>query len=222
MSNRQSPRAEDLPPREWFDRWWDPPEFFEGVNRHSQGISPVDFFGKAELKPLREAYAAGLFSLILGQQDLPVAVRLDGDRFPDFNLRIGDELCLFEIVEAYPPGQKRGDEYKEAARRKAEGLPEVMEEFDPQEEERAAIPVIVEAVRKKAEKNYQPPPCLLVYVNFWLFREPVLSPREFAERLNPWGEKFQQTWLLWGANAIRCRPDPVRFFAHSLPSWLVP
>jgi hypothetical protein len=221
MSRHKPQNPDHLPPPAWFSEWWEPAEFFEAVYRHNGGVPAVDFFARDQLKPLREAYAAGFFSLILAQQGWPIAVRLDSERFPDFQLRQGDEVVPYELVEAYPPGERRGDEYKEAARRKAEGLPEVLKEFDPEAEERAAIPVIVAAVKNKADKGYNPPPCLLVYVNFWLFREPPLSAMEFAERLRPWVEKFRAVWLLWGSNAIRCHPDPERFHARSLPAWLI-
>lgn len=210
--------TEYQPPAEWFDCWWQPQEFFTTVLKHNQRVPEVDFFECAELQPLREAYAAGLFATIRAEQGGPVALRLQRDRFPDFDLRVeNDQVLPFELVEAYRPGRRRGEEYKEAARRKAEGLPPVLEEFDPEAEEKAAIPAIEQAVAKKAEKWYKPAPNLLVYVNFWIFDKPPLALEQFAELVSPWRTRFAEIWLLWGANAIRCWPEPVRLVAQSLP-----
>jgi hypothetical protein len=95
-------------------------------------------------------------------------VRLHGDRFPDFDLQIGQAVFGFELVEAMEEGRRRADEYKEAERREAAGLPPLVETFDPADEERTAITAIERAVVKKAAKKYHPPPSLLVYVNLWL------------------------------------------------------
>lgn len=217
MSDRRG--AEYEPPPEWFDRWWDPKEFLTVVREHNQRVPQADFLGRAELQPLSEAYAAGLFATILAQEHA-VTLRLQRDRFPDFDLRIEDRVLPFELVEADRPGRRRGEEYKEAARREAEGLPPKMEESDPKVEEKAAIPAIKRAISNKADKLYKPAPYLLVYVNFWLFDQPPLTPDQFAGLVSRWREQFPEIWLLWGANAIRCWPDPVRLAARSLPDIL--
>jgi hypothetical protein len=194
-------------PPEWFNRWWSPPEFFATVKKHNDAIPELDFFANPKLQPLRGAYAAGFFSYILAQAR-SVLVKLDADRFPDFDLRFDKNIVGFELVEADQEGRRRTDEYREAERRKSAGLPEEMEFFDPVEELEAAVPAIQRAVEKKAAKNYKPAPHLLVYVNFWLFDKPPLTPAEFEARLQQWRQAFPEVWLLWGANAIRCWPDP--------------
>ena len=209
------------PPVEWFERWWPPLAFLTVVLEHNRDVPSDAFFARAELQPLREAYAAGLFATILSETQA-VALRLRRDRFPDFDLRIGEHIQAFELVEADKPGRRRGDEYKEAAQREAEGLPPSVEHFDPDAEEQAAPEAIREAIAKKAQKSYAPAPPLLVYVNFWLFHAPSLTPEQFAALVAPWREQFPEIWLLWGANAIRCWPDPARLVAQSLPSGLIP
>ena len=196
-------------PTEWFTRWWSPAEFFPMVQQHNEAIPNEQFFSCAEFQPLREAYAAGFFSWILGQER-HVLVKLDADRFPDFDLKLDGVVVGFELVEADRPGRRRGDEYKEAARSEAASLPEIPEEFDPDEEQKAAIPVIRRVVELKAAKKYAPPPHLVVYVNFWLFDKPPLTPAQFGQLLQPWREAFPEVWLLWKAHAIRCWPDPIR------------
>lgn len=92
------------------------------MREHNQRVPEVDFFERAELLPLREAYAAGLFATILAEERA-VTVRLQKDKFPDYDFRIEDRVLSFELVEADRPGRRRGEEYKEAARGKAEHLP---------------------------------------------------------------------------------------------------
>lgn len=200
---------ERRPPAEWFNRWWTAADFFAMVHKHNEAIPPVDFFDRPEFQPLREAYAAGFFSWILAQER-PVLVKLDADRFPDFDLKFNDTVVGFELVEADRPGRRRTEEYKEAGRREAAGLPEKLENFDPDAEQQAAMPAIKRAVEKKAAKKYMPAPHLLVYVNFWLFDEPPLTPAQFGQLLQPWRESFPEVWLLWKAHAIRCWPDATR------------
>ena len=66
-------------------------------------------------------------------------------------------------------------------------------------------------VEKKAAKKYKPEPNLLVYVNFALFDVPPLTPADFGALLKASRESFPELWLLWGANAIQCWPDPGSF-----------
>lgn len=75
-----------------------------------------------------------------------IRVKLDSYRFPDFQLECDGKVLPFELVEAYRPGERRGAEYKEAAKRKAAGVPERFEEFDPVEDEKKAAPAIAKAI----------------------------------------------------------------------------
>jgi len=208
------------PPDEWFKDWWASTDFLPIVHEHNSKVSGDDFFNRPELQPLREAYAAGLFAWILGEQH-KVRVKLDKDRFPDFHLDRDGQTLSFELVEAYRPGVRRAAEYREAAKRRAAGLPEELAEFDPVQDETNASPAIAEAMEKKASKHYSSAPYLLVYVNFWLFNKPQMSLEQFAELAKPWATKFPEIWLLWGANAIRCSPKPDMICATSLPKGMV-
>jgi len=209
------------PPQEWFKDWWASTDFLPVVHEHNSKVTGDDFFNRAELQPLREAYAAGLFTWILGERH-KVRVKLDSDRFPDFQLECDGKVLPFELVEAYRPGERRGAEYKEAAKRKAAGLPELVEAFDPIEDEKKAAPEIAKAIEKKASKHYGSAPYLLVYVNFWLFDKPQMTLEDFGALAKPWSDKFPEIWLLWGANAIRCSPKPEMITATSVPKGMVP
>jgi hypothetical protein len=207
------------PPAEWFRDWWLSKDFLPVVIEHNSKVPGDDFFNRADLQPLREAYAAGLFAWIVGERH-KVRIKLDAAQFPDFQLEREGKVLPFELVEAYRLGERR--EYKEAAKRQAAGLPEKLEEFDPVEDEKNAAPAITKAIEKKASKLYGSVPCLLVYVNFWLFDRPKTSLNELAKLANPWAKQFLEIWLLWGANAIRCSPDAEIMTVKSLPKGMVP
>ena len=71
---------------------------------------------RSESQPLREAFAAGLFSRIVPRQE-PLDVQLDRERFPDFNVRMADGSELaFELVEAGDVGRRRAEECRESER----------------------------------------------------------------------------------------------------------
>ncbi len=207
------------PPAEWFERWWEPRDFFLAVWEHSKPIPSVDLMTRPELRALQEAYVAGLFTMIRGQHQDGLSLKLPRDRFPDFDLRLHATVLSFEVVQADEPGRRRGDEYHEVARREARGLPRQIEHFDPDESERAALPAIALAIEKKASKHYQPAPHLLVYVNFFLFRTPALEP--LGRLAVPWREEFPEIWLLWGAHAVRCSPNPTCLTARWLPEGFI-
>jgi hypothetical protein len=209
------------PPQEWFKDWWASTDFQPLVYEHNSKISGADFFNRAELQQLREAYAAGLFAWILGERH-KVRVKLDSDRFPDFQLERDGTVLPFELVEAYRTGERRGAEYKEAEKRKAAGLPDRLDAFDTVEDEKKAAPAITKAIEKKALKQYGSAPYLLVYVNFWLFDKPQMALEDFGVLAKPWCDKFPEIWLLWGANAIRCSPNPEMISATSVPKGMVP
>ena len=196
------------PPSEWFNDWWSPSEFFAAVQSLTDPIPDVDFVTSPECQKLREGWVAGFFSRVLTQQ-WPILVKLDPGPFPDFALTISGTVRPFELVEAYRRDRQRTKEYREAARRAAAGLPAPLKEFDAIELRDAALPAIRSAVEGKAAKKYSVPPSLLVYVNFPLFTKPPLTPEEFAHSLEPWRDSFPDVWLLWGAWAMRCWPDPI-------------
>lgn len=209
------------PPETWFKDWWLSTELLPTVIEHNAKVPSDDFFNRGELQPLREAYAASLFAWIVGERR-KVRIKLDAAQFPDFQLERDGKAVPFELVEAYRPGERRGAEYKGAAKRRAAGLPERIEEFDPIEDEKNAPPAITKAIAKKASKHYGSVTCLLVYVNFWLFDKPKISLNELAELASPWATQFLEIWLLWGANAVCCSPDAEMINAQSLPTGMVP
>lgn len=212
---------EAVPPA-WFDRWWEPEEFFRAVVNYIGSLpSPDDVVTAPRYQRVREAYVGGFFAMIRDQHaDAPVRVKLEADRFPDVNVRISDSMLLFEVVEVQRPDRRRGDEYREDADRAARGLPPRVRSADPLFEQRAAALGIANALESKASRHYHPAPRLLVYVNLWLISnmdDTLLN--DIREAATPYRDAFPELWLLWKANVIRCWPDPVQ---HLAPKRLPP
>lgn len=203
-------------PAEWFEKWWEPRAFLEQVLRRQHQIAPEDQITRPEFRRLLEAHVAARFAVVHAQLE-PTEVRLrpEADRFPDFEVKLAQRTVPFELVEAYRTGSRRDEEFKRAAERRTAGLPEAVEYFDPDKEQVAGLPAIERAIAAKAAKRYTPAPALLVYVNYWLFDQPPLDPAGFASLANTWRASFPEVWLLWGAFAIRCWPDPIQLTTDS-------
>lgn len=196
------------PPNTWFDRWWEPESFLAEVQIHSEPVPRVLLFNHPELKQLREALAAALFAE-LRLEHTPLSIRLEPDRFPDFQIRTNGGIEPFELVEADRMDRRRGKEYREAAEREAAGLQPEWESFDPVEERQAGVEAIARVLQEKAAKHYKPAPNLLVYVNFLLFEKVSFSLSESQLLISLCQDRFPSTWLLWGQSVAQISP---RFF----------
>jgi hypothetical protein len=197
------------PPDQWFDDWWEPRRLLAMVTDHTKLVGRDQLFNDPSLKPLLEAWAAAKFATVLSQ-DRQVTLRLERDRFPDFQLKVCDEFQQFELVEADREGRRRGNEYQEIAEREAQGLPPETEMFDPGEEESEAISALGRAIKRKAAKKSNPCPHLIVYVNFFLFGEPPIPTLLASEMASQWDDSFASAWLLWGSFVIRLWPRPAK------------
>ncbi len=193
-------------PAEWFDRWWEPAELLAASNVRRQRFQFFEDMYRSKLKALGETWAASRFAMILSQ-DRPVSIRIEPDRFPDFHLRVRNESSPFELIGADHEGRQRDKEYRIAAARKAKGLPPVIEQCDPGEEEEAAIPAIVRAIEKKAKMHYSPAPHLLVHVNFnYMTDKPPISNLQAFQLADQWSKHFKSCWLLWKHCIVRLWP----------------
>lgn len=204
LSAKVTSKIGDLPlPAEW---WWKPAELLTAVDVYRQRFQCFEDMHRRDLKQLREAWAASRFANILSR-DRPVFIRLESDRFPDFTLRVHEEILQFELTDAYQEGRRLSEEYRCAAARKARGLPPVIELSDPAEEEEAAIPAIVRAIEKKAKKRYSPPPHLLVHVTFsCVTDEPPITSLQAFQLADRWSKDFKSCWLLWDHCIFRLWP----------------
>lgn len=210
-------------PKEWFDVWWDPAELLSVYREHSARIPSDEFFQRPDLQPLRETGATALFAHIRNAST-PCAVRLLSVQFPDFEICTKEKVEPFELTEADRPSRRRGNEYKIARLNSAAALNQNADDFDcemfnPDEEERDALPAIALAIKRKADKHYSTKPNLLVYVNFflferhsfinsYLFKGNPLTKLQAEEVTHQCRDNFLSIWLLWGTNAVRCWPKP--------------
>jgi hypothetical protein len=205
-------------PTEWYDRWWEPGALLAAVDARRQRFQFFEDMYRQELKPLREAWAASRFAAIRSQ-DRPVSIRLEpaGHRFPDFTLRVHKEVLPFELTEAYQEGRRRDQEYRRAAARKRKGTPPDIEQFDPGEEEKAAIKAIIRAIERKAGQHYSPAPHLLVYVNFFcVTNEPLVTNSLAFQLADRWSKQFKSCWLLWDNCIFRLWPRPAKIVNYTM------
>jgi hypothetical protein len=162
-------------------------------------------FNEPLLTKLLEAHAAARFAVIRTKVK-PIRIRLESDRFPDFQLEASGAIEAFELVEADREGRRRGEEYIAAAAREAAGLPPLAESVDPADEEQEAFEAIDRMLAKKASKHYAPAPNILVYVNFMAFDEFPLTREHLMQLIDAHHTHFPSAWLLWGDTAARLWP----------------
>lgn len=156
-------------------------------------IGSVDLFNQGGLAFLRDAWTAAEFGKIRRAE----FVRLVADIWPDFELKLGDQIERFEAVEADDPERRRGDEYRRS-------IGEI--EDDPVEDWVARAeqaPAWLEAAcRIKANKRYGADAELVIYLNL---SEYGIRQNE-VESLFPTAtsvvkDSFHAVWVLWKKRA---------------------
>lgn len=193
------------------DRWWEPAALLDAAKAIKRSMPVDEFFRRSDMKAVREAIVAAEFvALRPWNREWQLRPLPESNQFPDVEFRSADDVRQFEVVEADRPDRKRSEEYARAAERKAAGMPDELEHYDPDEEADLALRVIVARIREKAEKHYRPNPHLLVYV--------ILSGGEptqhYALQLGElFGARFKSIWLLWQRRAYRLWPIPAKIKA---------
>lgn len=185
------------------NRWWKPQELLNFAHAIRVAASDDEFFCDPEYKKVREAITAAEFATRRPwNRDWRVRPVPEDERFPDAELKCGDDVRPFEIVEADRESRRRCDEY-----RAAKDQPGELEFYDPDEETNTALDEIRRVVRQKAAKLYSPKPHLLIYVNL-SGGEPTSL---YAAGLHDlFGERFQSVWLLWQSGTFRLWPNPAK------------
>jgi len=185
------------------DRWWDAAELLNVAHAVRCMTPPDEFFCDPGYKSVREAIVAAEFARRRPwNQEWEVRPVPSGERFPDAELRHGKDVRHFEIVEADRANRRRCDEYREA-----KGRPPTLDRYDPAEEAEGALAEIVRAVGLKAEKNYNPRPNLLIYVNLSEGEPTGHYAWQLYERFGP---KFVSAWLLWQSGTFRLWPNSAK------------
>lgn len=195
------PSAEELA------RFQEPERLYEKVIPESLGIKNAVFFNRSDsqYQKYREAWAASLFARGFSANVQPCKVRvLAKDSFPDLEVQVPQRTYSFELGEALNLERKRGDEYANK-----QGPPG-----------KFASPVetadwISSEVKKKAAKRYNPPPNLLVYVNFLVADGFDLELVRGACRA--YCGNFPSLWLLWVYSIVQLFPH--RDFPNACENW---
>jgi hypothetical protein len=89
------------------------------VSAVNDAMGSANFFRQGGVEFLRDAWVAAEF----GRHRQSSSVRLvsERDRWPDFETRGGGTIERVECAEADIPGRRRGDEYRRAEKRAADG-----------------------------------------------------------------------------------------------------
>jgi len=183
---------------QWMSQWRPPGDMNEYVHELMNSVGSKALFNKSGTTFILEAWIAGHFANVVGA----TTVRLIDDQWPDFELRLNENLIRFETTEADVPGRKRGDEYRQS--------PQMME--DPVEDWIAraeAVPgALKTAVRKKKAKLYSKHENLLIYLNIGEYgirhREIIAA---FPDATKDARDIFKSVWILWKQQAFEVWRD---------------
>jgi hypothetical protein len=186
--------------RAWLSDWRTPADMAAFVSAVNDAMGSSNFFRQSGVEFLRDAWLAAEF----GRHRQSSFVRLVADReqWPDFETRAGDVIEGVECAEADVPGRRRGDEYREADRRSADGS--LIAEDDPVEDwiaraEQASV-ALSAVIGAKIGKRYVGRASLLVNLNISEFgiRQAEIEAA-MAPSIKPALPHFQRVWVLWKA-----------------------
>lgn len=195
-------------------KWWEPCALLKASHSIRRSMPQSEFLRRSDMKSVRESIASsGLAALRPWNRDWQVRPEPEREQFPDALLRCGDDVREFELTWVDRPGRRMSDEYAKAEEREAEGLPPILEGYDPDEESDFALRLIVERIGQKA-RRYRGGvrPNLLLHVN--LDRNEDAPTSLYAWQVGQmFGDSFKSIWLLWGSRGIRLWPNPARIKA---------
>jgi hypothetical protein len=172
-----------------------PKMFVQKLDALADRTTPKERFNEPRLGFLRDAMMLGEFAR---QLDGAKRVRLaaEGDRFPDGFVETSAGILNVEVTEADMETRRRGDEYKAGTVRS--------ETVDEWEKQAKAIPVELDrAIGNKAEKNYDPRPTLVVYLNLnghGTRKAEIESIIEDAKRKH--ALSFEGIYVLWNGRLL--------------------
>lgn len=126
------------------------------------------------------------------------AVRLGADP-PDFELRHGDQVRRFEVVEAAAPGRRRGAELKHE-RRLPPSERDKPVHIPGEEWTRAdvALAQVRRALERKQNHRYAPGTLLVVYLNIWPVSGEAKLAAGLAAATASGLAQFPEVWVLNG------------------------
>ena len=193
-------RGELADHRAWLSEWRAPGDMAAYVTAVNDAMGSACFFRQGGVEFLRDAWLAAEF----GRHRQCSLVRLVAEReqWPDFETRGGGADERVECAEANVPGRRRGDEYREAEKRSANGEPsfghDPIEEWIARADE---VPAALAAViATKIEKHYAERASLLMYLNIGEFgiRQAEIEAA-MPPAIAPALPHFRRVWILWKA-----------------------
>jgi hypothetical protein len=138
------------------EQWLPPEEFANKVDALDRRITSCKRFSSKDFKFLRDdAWVLAQFARLIKAESVRL-VRQETEAFPDGCVKVSGDCLQIEITEADKPGRQRGKEYKL-------NVPTfTCEQIDSAE---FVAQVLCDAIEKKIEQNYAPPPTLVVNLN---------------------------------------------------------
>jgi len=169
-----------------------------------------DLFTQASADFITEAWAAAQFA----EARKAEAVRLVSSReqWPDFAIRMpSGTVESWEFTEADEPGRRRGDDFRQAARRRAAGV-NSLEGISAEQiaDEAKDVPAWVrERCKAKVEKHYSGRATLLIYLNWSDFGWHNEIAHTFLDATSPAKDAFTEIWILWKTGIHRTWRDGI-------------
>jgi hypothetical protein len=171
----------------------EPEQFFQKIIPLKKRTTDEELFNAPRMRVLLDAMTLAEFAKQIGGAR---RVCLAADDFPDGFIETPDGILNVEVTEADMEKRRRGDEYKAG---KVRG--ETVEEW---EEQAKAIPAELDRViRQKVNKNYDPPPTLVVYLNLdghGTHKAEIESIIEDAKR--KYAASFKGIHVLWNGRLL--------------------
>lgn len=189
------------------------PSDFMDIFAESDNVPSQEFLSNGRWNPIQEAWVAVHLALHLEHTlGHGICLKLASGDFPDFYLKYKEEELPFEITMVVPPGREMGREAKEDAegQRKFEETGDSQElsyrSYRPAKGSREGPGWIAKGLLKKKNKQYDPPPHLLVYANF---DSHGIEPTELKKRCNAFETAFPSIWVLHNKDCLQVFDLPV-------------
>lgn len=188
----------------WLERlssWSDPASFAQLVSECDAAMGRFAAMTQHGTQFWRDAWIAAAFSKFVAAERVRL---LHPQPFPDFELVLGGECCLFEATEALQPGRRRGDEFREDLEKEEKGEPTARPH--PSEDwltPKRTFDLLEKAAKRKSEKPYATACGLVIYLNdsdYGSDTEGVVGTFQSATKCA--GRRFQSVHILWDSRCF--------------------
>lgn len=179
--------------REKLSAWSTPADFEAVVEELRERVGAYTIFRKPMWSFWRDAWTLGRFAHLIGADAVqfpPVT-----EQYPDGRVKVGSETWDVEVTEAMMPDRRRANEYAPDA---PTVRPDPVEGWDTRLDN---LPHVLDRViRQKANKQYKPPPTLVVYLNIGAYGDYREAETRscVAETKAQYAGGFAAIHILWG------------------------